>query len=148
MESVTVILVVLTIWLLALTSALLWATIFFNRLTRGTKEGNLIKILESLLGEQGKSKKDTSKVLERVKALEGAVKLHVQKVGLVRYNPFKETGGDHSFSLALLDGNASGILITGLHTRDRTRIYIKSVLKGESTQKLSKEEQKALSVAQ
>jgi hypothetical protein len=69
-------------------------------------------------------------------------------VGLIRFNPFNEIGGDHSFSLAILDGGDNGIIITGLHTRDRTRIYAKQVNKGKSDLELSTEEQKALLKAQ
>ena len=63
---------------------------------------------------------------------------------MVRFNPFSEMGGDHSFSVALLDGHDTGIIITGLHTRERTRVYIKPVNKGKSEYDLSKEELKAL----
>jgi hypothetical protein len=66
---------------------------------------------------------------------------------LVKYNPFNESGGDHSFSLALLDGNKNGIIITSLHTRERTRLYIKDVVLGKTKITLSKEEQKALQLS-
>jgi len=66
---------------------------------------------------------------------------------MVRFNPFLETGGDQSFAIALLDGNLDGIIITGLHTRETTRLYIKTVEKGKSRLELSKEEKEALSNA-
>lgn len=56
---------------------------------------------------------------------------HLQKVGLVRFNPFAETGGDQSFCLALLDGEDSGLVISSLHSRETTRIYAKPVRKGK-----------------
>ena len=72
---------------------------------------------------------------------------YVQRVGLIKFNPFNESGGDHSFSLALLDGNKNGIIITSLHTRERTRLYLKEVFSGKVKVKLSEEEQKALKLS-
>ena len=80
----------------------------------------------------------------RLEQLKDESKLHIQKVGLVKFNPFNETGGDHSFSLALLDGNKNGIIITSLHTRERTRFYLKEVKSGKSLIELSEDEAKAL----
>lgn len=71
----------------------------------------------------------------------------LNRVGLVKYNPFNEAGGDHSFSLALLDDYKNGIIITSLHTRERTRLYIKDVVLGKVKLTLSKEEQKALQLS-
>jgi hypothetical protein len=56
-------------------------------------------------------------------------------------------GGDHSFSLALLDAHLTGFIITGLHTRERTRVYIKKIEEGKCKQDLSKEEREALKKA-
>jgi len=69
---------------------------------------------------------------------------YIQRVGLSKYNPFKETGGNNSFSLVLLDGNKNGIIITSLHTRERTRFYLKEVKSGKSLIELSEDEAKAL----
>ena len=79
--------------------------------------------------------------------MENDGRTHVQKIGLIRFNPFKELGGDHSFCLAILNGEDSGVVVTGLHTRDRTRVYMKSIKKGKSEYELSSEEKKALESA-
>ena len=94
------------------------------------------------------TKKGFADVDKRLDFLEEDGKVHVQKIGLVRFNPFRELGGDHSFSLAILDGINSGVIITGLHTRDRTRIYMKEIKKGKASLELSSEEKKALAQAQ
>ena len=70
-----------------------------------------------------------------------------KKMGFIRFNPFNEVGGDQSFSLALLNGNDDGIVISSLYSRQESRVYAKTVNKGESTYSLSKEEQKAISQA-
>ena len=74
--------------------------------------------------------------------------LHIQKIGLVRFNPFKDTGGDQSFILSLTDGNDTGVIISGLYSRSGTRWYAKKIVKGKSVEhELSDEEKKALSQA-
>lgn len=74
-------------------------------------------------------------------------RLNIQKVGLVRYNPFAETGGNFSFSLALLDGHDNGIVLSSLHGRGGTRVYTKTISKGQSESTLSDEEKQALKEA-
>lgn len=65
---------------------------------------------------------------------------HIQRMALVRYNPYGDTGGNMSFSFSLLDGRGTGVVITSLHTRAGTRIYAKEVKAGKSELQLSKEE--------
>lgn len=98
--------------------------------------------------EEDISKKGFVEVKRRLDFLEKDGESHIQKIGLVRFNPFRELGGDHSFSLSILDGNNSGVIITGLHTRDRTRIYMKDIKKGKANLELSNEEKRALLEAQ
>jgi hypothetical protein len=71
----------------------------------------------------------------------------VQYIGLVRYNPFEDAGGDQSFALALLDRQGDGVVISSLHGRTATRFYAKSVKGGASPLSLSNEEAKALKQA-
>jgi hypothetical protein len=72
----------------------------------------------------------------------------LHKVGLLRFNPFREIGGDQSFSLALLDDENSGAIISSLYSREGVRIYCKSIQKGTSTKHpLTEEEKKAIQIA-
>ena len=74
--------------------------------------------------------------------------LHIQKVGLLRFNPFKDTGGDQSFILSLVNGKDTGVIISGLYSRSGTRWYAKRVVDGKSVDhELSEEEKKALKEA-
>jgi hypothetical protein len=70
-----------------------------------------------------------------------------QKVSIVRFNPFGDTGGDQSFSLAVLDAHDSGYVLTSIHGRQGTRVYVKPVDFAKSKYSLSEEEQQALSQA-
>lgn len=109
---------------------------------------DLKKVLEKIFDQEAENRKEISSLGKRINYLEEDSKLHVQKIGLTRFNPFRELGGDHSFSLAILDAEDSGIIITSLHTRDRTRVYMKDIKKGKSSSELSVDEEKALSSAQ
>ena len=70
------------------------------------------------------------------------------KFSLVRFNPFKDVGGDQSFSLALLNGKNDGITISSLFTREGARIYSKSIIGGASDKyPLTEEEKEAITLA-
>jgi len=143
-----VIFIVFGVWLLALSFFLYRYIAFFNKLTKGVGVADLKKILEKILA-RGEGNTDELKILRRrIDLIEEDGKFHIQKIGLVRFNPFKELGGDHSFCLAILDSHDSGIIITSLHTRDRTRVYMKDIKKGKSGFELSVEEKKAFVNAQ
>lgn len=67
---------------------------------------------------------------------------HIQKVALLRFNPYDDTGGDQSFVIALLDNKGSGMVVTSLHARSGTRVFGKEISLGKSSKyKLSKEEE-------
>lgn len=86
--------------------------------------------------------------LERgVAQITAALPSTVQTVGVVRYNPFPEMGGNMSFSMALLDARSNGVVISVLNDRQGSRVYGKPVEAGASTQKLSDEEQQAIGLA-
>jgi hypothetical protein len=77
--------------------------------------------------------------------IHGLAKKSVHKIGIVRFNPFKDLGGDQSFSVALLDGENSGVVISALHTREGNRVYSKPVEKGKAVKHpLTDEEQEAI----
>ncbi len=88
--------------------------------------------------------KQTEYIEDAVHNLQEVQKSSIQKIGLHRYNPFADDGGNLSFSLAVLDGNADGIVVTSMHGREANRIYAKPVAKGKSEYALTAEEQKAI----
>lgn len=70
-----------------------------------------------------------------------------QKIGIVKYDAFKEMGGKLSFSLCLLDDENNGFILTSMHTREGCYTYIKEIIKGESFVVLATEERRALEEA-
>ena len=120
----------------------------YQRLVRGGAGGNL----EELLDRQLEMSEAT---VARVDELEGqqtelreAMRRTIQRVGLVRFNPFSDTGGDQSFSIALLDGEGDGLVVSSLFSRNDTRVFAKPVQRGQSKYHLTEEEQQAISLAQ
>lgn len=68
----------------------------------------------------------------------------IQRVGVVRFNPFTDTGGDQSFAIALLDALGNGLVVSSLHGRADTRVFAKGVRGGRSKHQLSTEEEDAI----
>jgi hypothetical protein len=135
-------------WLLVLTILLIRIFTRYYRLTREAKKEDLGSILEKILKENTIRDKEVKDLFKRLEVTEKDVTSHIQKIGLVRFNPFTDTGGNQSFALAVLDGNDSGIVISGLHSRDNTRLYTKLVKKGKPVKHdFSKEETEAISQA-
>ncbi len=133
---------------MGLSIAFIWLFRHINSLVKESKGEMLIKTLDRILKKEGENGKNIEKIFAEIDELREKGLSDFQKIGIVRFNPFNETGGDHSFSIALLDGRDSGLVITGLHTRERTRLYIKSINKAKSEYELSKEEKEAIVKAQ
>ena len=79
--------------------------------------------------------------------LESLSQRTIQKVAVIRYNPFSDTGGDQSFAIALLDSLGNGVVLSSLHSRTDTRVFAKAVQSGRSKYQLSDEEQDAIKKA-
>lgn len=88
-----------------------------------------------------------SKLLDMVTDMDKTDKCKIQKVGLIRYNPFDEMGGNLCFALALLDGRDNGVVLNGIHSRTGSFTYAKPIEMGVSTYMLSEEEIKAVEMA-
>src|SRR4029078_11237479 len=71
----------------------------------------------------------------------------LQRIGMVRFNPFEDTGGNQSFALAILDVQGNGLVVSSLHSRGGTRVYGKTVAGGKAETALSQEEAEALRLA-
>ena len=82
-----------------------------------------------------------------IAAIQQNMVTHLQRVGIVRYNPFADTGGDQSFSLALADAEGNGVVVSSLHRRNENRVYAKPLARWESTYLLTEEEKQAIVIA-
>ena len=68
-------------------------------------------------------------------------------VGLIRFNPFNDGGGNFSFALALLDAHNTGVIITSMYGREQNRVYTKKIVEGECENQLTDEEIQAIELA-
>ncbi len=148
MTGLLIVLTLISVWLIILSIVVIVTVLKIRKLTQGVGGGDLLRVLKKILKTQDLNAKEITEIQKHIDQMERSGKFHIQKIALVRFNPFEEIGGDHSFSVALLNFLDDGLIITGLHTRDRTRVYIKEILKGKSRLELSEEEQKALKKAQ
>jgi hypothetical protein len=115
-----------------------------EHLTRGSDAGNLEAVLGQHLERVRRVSRDLDDVAARTAALERDVRQSLGRVGLVRYNPFDDTGGNQSFALAIVDAAGDGFIVNSLHARAGTRVYAKAVSRGKSEVALSDEESEAL----
>jgi Protein of unknown function (DUF4446) len=116
-------------------------------LTRGAEGQSLEAILDAHLDKVYAVARDLDEHSARTAVLESTLRRSFQRVGLVRFNPYEDTGGNQSFALAVLDAQGSGFVISSLHARSGTRVYGKSVSAGASESNLSAEEMEALRIA-
>ncbi len=139
---------VLSIWSLIL-SILFWRLEYQQKkIFKGAQQKTIQSLLETILSDINLAKRDIAFLQKRCDTIEQDGKLHIQKIGLLRFNPFNDTGGDQSFIVALVDGNDTGLVISGLYSRAGTRWYAKKVQNGQGIEhNLSHEEKQALSQA-
>lgn len=140
-----IILFIILFWLVTLSFVVYRFIAHYRRLIQGTDKSNLESILDLILNNLKIHNNDIEKLKNGLIKVEGEISFHIQKVGIIRYNPFSDTGGDQSFVLAILDGKDNGVVLTSLHGRGVTRWYAKNVKEGQGTDyKLSGEEEKAI----
>ena len=118
-----------------------------DQLTGGAGEGNLEDVLIQHLESVHAMGQDLDELIARTAVLESSARHHYAHQGLVRFNPFRDTGGDQSFALALLDESDSGFIVSSLHSRTGTRIYAKAIANGKADTTLSTEETQAIEEA-
>ena len=108
---------------------------------------NLEEDLENYMYRVEKVEKQNAEIATYVKNLDEDLTKCIQKVGIDRYNAFKDTGSDLSFALALLDENNNGVVLNGIYSREMSNIYAKPVENGKSNYTVSEEEAQAIQKA-
>ena len=113
-------------------------------LTRGNDGADLGAVLDAHLDKVYAVARELDELSARSAVMEARGRRSIQRLGLVRFNPFEDTGGNQSFAIALLDAFGSGFILSSLHSRTGTRVYAKAVVAGRSDAALSAEESEAL----
>lgn len=118
---------------------------FMKKIGNGT---NLDEMLRVYLDDVRAIKKDNSEIKAYYTKLDSDIASCIQKIGLVRYNAFKDVGSDLSFAIALLDREDNGVVLNGLYGSDSSNIYAKPIKNGVSSYQLSEEEKYAIEIAE
>lgn len=118
--------------------------VFMKKIGKGE---NIEEILRKYILKVEEVENKNEELIKYCNKLDKEMTLCIQKIGIVRYSAFKDTGSDLSFALALLDDNNDGIILNGLYSREMSNIYAKQIKNGESVSKLSEEEKQALEIA-
>lgn len=144
MELFVYIIIGLGIFILVLS---IFVFILYKRLQSLTL-GSSAQSLESIIVETNTYVKhlatNQKKLAQEVRSLEEDAQYNIQHIGTIRFNPFKETGGNQSFAVAFTDKQKNGIVLSSLYARDRVNVFVKPVTQGSSEYQLTKEEQAAL----
>lgn len=139
---------ILVLWSAALTYFIYWQYQKIQKITKNGKKEDLVELLNEVLNTEKNLQKNVVEISKKVEGLIFDSQFYIQKIGLVRFNPFNDTGGDQSFILALIDAEDSGVVVSGLHTRNGTRWYAKKVENGHGVEhELSQDEVKAIKSA-
>jgi hypothetical protein len=119
----------------------------YKTLMRGVEGKNLEELMwnNAKTLEQVLFKLDIQE--DRLSTVETMAKNSVQKVGIVRFNAFRDMGGDLSYAIALLNSQGNGVVISSIYGRDDARTYAKPVKGGKSSYQLSQEEEEAIAKA-
>lgn len=119
----------------------------YRKLMRGVNNKNLEELIVKYLDNVDEVKADSKKLKEVYESMDNRIKACVQKVSMLRYRAFENVGSDLSFSIALLNDDNSGTIITGIYGRNESTTYAKPIDKGISRYDLSEEEEEVLKSA-
>ncbi len=108
---------------------------------------NIKEDLEKYMTRVSTTEEEIRKLSVYYKDLDKKTKKCLQKIGIVRYNAYKDTGSDLSFAVCLLDEKNNGVVFNGIYSRDMSNIYAKPIENGTSKYKITPEEQEAINRA-
>lgn len=117
----------------------------YNKFMKKIGNGkNIEEDLENYMYRVERVERQNAEIISYCKNLDDEVAKCIQRVGMVRYSAFKDTGSDLSFAVAMLDENNDGVVFNGIYSREMSNIYAKPVKKGVSEYTLSEEEKEAI----
>lgn len=131
-----------------------WNLVLLNKLKRRqAHHDELLQAVENegvegLLTKQARDitrlSHDAQELYQQGERMQQRLDTALTRIGVLRFNPFGDAGGNQSFVCAFLNTHGSGMVISSLHHRAGNRIYAKSITKGVSDHPLSNEEQEAI----
>lgn len=137
----------LTAWLVTLQIRVAKLVKQYTRLMTGVSGASLEEALVENIEQMAQAMETVSALDDKTRKMERTLKHSMQWMGIIRFNPFRDTGGAQSFALAIVDGHGDGVVLSSLHSRDNTRVYAKALSKWESQHTLTDEEKQAIARA-
>ena len=137
----------LALWLGILTFLIWQQRGFLKSLFPKSGERDIRRKFEEVLQEIAGFGKELKKLDVNLSDLRKEGFSHISRIWLLRYNPYEDTGGDQSFTVALLDKEGTGFVLTSLHARSGTRVFAKPIDQGKSKYRLSSEEEEVVKKA-
>lgn len=119
----------------------------YRKLMRGANSKNLETLVVDYLDKVEEAKQSMDDVVDKFNIFDERLKMCVQKTAIKRYQAFNDVGSDLSYSLALLDYDNDGVIITSIYGRSESTSYAKPIDKGISRYSLSEEEEEVLNKA-
>ncbi|MCR5650179.1 MAG: DUF4446 family protein [Lachnospiraceae bacterium] len=149
-----VLIIILFVLVIILLVLLVFLLIRYNQLNvsyqmfmKGRKAESLEEEIGALFNDIGTLKSSTEKNRKDIKKIVENLHECYQRVGIVKYDAFKEMGGKLSFSVALLNDNETGFIVNSIHSSEGCYVYTKEIVNGECAISLGEEEKKALTLA-
>ena len=115
--------------------------IFIKKLGNGK---NIEEDLQKYMDKVEDVQRQSDEIINYCKNINSDIEKCIQKIGIVRYSAFKDTGSDLSFALALLNEKNDGVVLNGIYSREMSNIYAKPIENGKSKYTISIEEQQAI----
>jgi len=119
----------------------------YNKFMNGLSNANIEDVLEDCIFKINGSIEKNKELEYQLNEVKRNIYYCLQKVGVVRYNAFDNVGSDLSFSIALLNNNDDGLVLSSLYSRESSSTYAKPIIGGKSKYALSVEELKAIDIA-
>lgn len=142
-----VILGILLLWIATIEYRFIRLTRTLRVLFSGRQGADLEQVLREYMERMDRTDDTINQFNQRAQVIEERTPFSVSHVGVVRFNPFADKGGDQSFAVAFMDGHHDGVVFTGLHSRSDVRVYAKPIVGGTSTYPLTEEESEAITRA-
>jgi hypothetical protein len=145
--GLTLLVIVLIIIVIVLSKAVSRVESRYRRFMKGTTGDNIENLVLNYINRIDVIDEKNKSIIEKNKEIEETLKSCLQKTSIIRYKAFENVGSDLSFSIALLDNNDNGFILTGIYGRNDSTTYAKPIDKGLSRYDLSEEEKEVLGKA-
>lgn len=141
---ITVGFVVITVFLLV---RLLILDKRLTRLLSGRRANDFEDVIDEFVKTARRLDERTKMIAQEIDSINDRLAKALQKIHTIRFNPFRDQGGNQSFATAFMDERGDGVVISSLYSRDKVSVYAKPLTEGKSEYELSEEEKEVISKA-